>query len=344
MAMLRAFLIACGVWGAACVVAQGDRVRTVDGSIAGEVVGASRLGVTVERNGTTEEAPIGLLISVIYSDEPAELSQARLAAENGAFESAIEKLDAINASLVTDERVRQDLVYYRAYCDARLAMAGKSDMASAARALQEFAKENPDSHHYYAVVQALGDLSRSVDRTGYAARMYRMLADSESAAVAVRGGVLLGTMLQEGGDHRGAIEALDAALARDNDTAAAPQRTQARLVKGASLAATGDLDEGLKLVRGVMRSAAADDDPLRAETYNALARCYLAAERPRDALFALLFVDTLYSEQHEQHAEALYRLARVWREAGEAEEAEAARDTLRRRYAQTTWARRDLSD
>lgn len=321
--------------------AQTDRVRLVGGgSEAGQIVSTSPAGVTLETGGGREDVPVVAIRSVLFADEPVELTQARINTNNGGFETALEKLEQIEVRDVDRDLIRQDIKFYKAYCEARLAMVGTGDAGAAGRNLNAFRRDNRDSFHEYAALETLGDLLVSVGRHDQAAKMYGQLAEAPHESLRMRARLLIGRALQADGNHGEAIARFDAVLSSQADEPGADeQRLAARLGKAASLAATGELEAGLKLTRSVLSQAGDEDAALQATGYNTLGRCYEAAGKPLDALFAYLHTDLLFSGDPETHAEALSRLAVLWRENGKPDEAREALARLRRQYAASKWAR-----
>ena len=97
-------------------------------------------------------------------------------------------------------------------------------------------------------------------------------------------------------------------------------------------------DEGVALLQDIINKNDPQDAPLFARTYNALGRCYLKLNKPKDALLAFLHTDVLFSGDAEAHAEALYHLSKLWSDMNKSDRAVAARTTLRERYAGSIWA------
>lgn len=327
---------------AASAAAQQDRVRTLDGSEPGEVVAATRDGVTLRRDGERIELPVDTVRGVLYGDEPSELRQARINFENAGYATALETLATIDAGDIDDPLIAQDLAYYTAAAKARRAIAGVGDPGEAGRALRAFVREHGEtSFHYYGALETTADLLAALGKTDGAVRLYDRLANAKPLSFKARGAVLAGEALQGEGRHDEAITRFDAALAvRGQSPALARELAAAKLGKAVSLAATGDAGSAIALASGVVRSAREDDEALRAAGYNALGRCHAEAGQTTDALLALLHTDLLFNGDAETHAEALYRLAPLWRKSGKPTEADDALARLRRRYASTVWASR----
>ncbi|CAN0356450.1 unnamed protein product, partial [Ectocarpus sp. 4 AP-2014] len=197
-----------------------------------------------------------------------------------------------------------------------------------------------DSFHFYTAVETVGDLAVAMKRYGQADKLYATLAKSPFPSLKVRALVRSGVARQAGGDHAAAIKRFDQALKLGARAEGASGEVLAcRLGKAESLAATGRLNEAVASIAGVLSSLGEEDSEGNATAYNTLGRCYTAAGRSQDALFAYLHTDLLFDQAAETHAEALARLAKLWREAGKPDAGRDAAERLRRAYPTTRWAR-----
>ncbi|MEO1497239.1 MAG: hypothetical protein AAFV43_08830 [Planctomycetota bacterium] len=325
------------VLACAATVATADRVRTTSGSIAGEVVEESRRGVVVETDRGRVSAPIGEIVGVIYEGEPVDLARARMSAAGGGFASVIDRLASLDDTPGLTAAMRREADFLRSVSAVRQAIFTGAGAKAAGRDLTAFLRENNDSRFYYPAVEALADLLADLGRTDTAVKRYRLLVDDGVAPFDAQARVAIGVAYQRAERHEEAVRGFAAALAAvDPETDLARAAMTGRTVSRAYL---GQADEALAAARDAVRSAGEDTTQLAA-AYNTLGRVYLAAERPRDALYALLHTDLLYNDDAATHAEALSLLAAVWRDAGRRAEADDARERLRRRYARTVWARR----
>src|SRR5690348_16001079 len=84
-----------------------DRIRLVRGSEAGEVSKMTRLGVTLDK-GAAGTVPVAVndIRAIVFEGEPAELTQARVNAGNGAFTKALGLLEKISMDLVKRDFIK----------------------------------------------------------------------------------------------------------------------------------------------------------------------------------------------------------------------------------------------
>jgi tetratricopeptide (TPR) repeat protein len=332
-------IVSCATSAAGQGVA--DRVRLARGGEAGEVSVMTAHQVTLKKGAAGgRDIPVNEIRSIQFDGEPSELSQARLNAANGAYENALEALAKIDVADVERDFVKQDVEFYKGWCGARLALAGKGEITDAGRQLNAFVRAYPNNFHYLAAREAMGDLLMAGGAYDKAEVQYAELAKAPWPDYKMRAAVAVGRSLQAQGKHAEAIQQFDAALAaRGDDPATQNERLSATLGKAVSLAETGGVDEAVGIIEKVIHDADPEQKQLHARAYNALGTCYEKAEKNKEALLAFLHVDVLYNTVPEAHAEALAHLATLWKAVGQDERARESRQTLTERYGGSRWAK-----
>jgi tetratricopeptide (TPR) repeat protein len=322
-----------------------DSVRKLGGkeSVTGKISEITKTTVTVTQGGAglKKPVPVNEIQAVIFAGEPADLSRARAKVLEGDFEGAKGDLAKVNAAEVNRAEAGVDVAYYKAYCDARLALAGAEDLAKARDALLSFAKANSNSFHYYEAAETLGDLSVAMKDYSKAPNYYNALVKAEWTDYQMRGSVLLGRAAQAEDKHQEAIAKFDAVLGMASDTPEGEkQMLAATLGKAISLAASDQVDEALKMIAVVIEKAKPEEIDLNARANNAMGACYVKANKPKEALRSYLKVHLLYHGSPEAHAEALANLTKLWGQIGKEERKQEALQILRERYPQSVWASR----
>ena len=234
-----------------------DRVRLARGSEAGEVTEMTRYEVTLDK-GATGSVPIAVneIRAIVFEGEPAELTQARVNAGNGAFAKAHALLDKIAADQVKRDFVKQDIEFYKAYCASRLALSGEGEITDAGKQLNLFVRNNPDNFHFLEASEMMGDLLMASGRYDFAEKQYAELAKAPWPVYKMRAAVSLGRSLQAQGKHAEAIQQFDAALAMGDDGPDAQnQKLSATLGKAVSLAETAKGDDAVKIIQKVIQDA-----------------------------------------------------------------------------------------
>ncbi len=320
--------------------ALADRIRTTRGSEVGEVTEMTPLAVTLDKGTAgTDAVPVNTIKGIVFDGEPPELTQARVNAQNGSCENALQSLGQIDLSAVSRDLVRQDVEYYRAYCAAQMALGGNGEILDAGRQLNTFVHAYPENYHYLEAAEAMGDLLMVAGKYAAAQRQYAELAKAPWPEYKMRAAVLVARTLQAQNKHAEAIREFDKVLASpDRDEAVAQQKLSATLGKAVSLTETDHADAAVSMIEGVIGDANPEQKELLARAYNALGSCYERAGKTKDALLAYLHVDLLYNTLPNAHAEALSHLAKLWQVVGQDESAREARQTLHERYGGSRWA------
>ena len=344
MRLACCFVVATALLAGTSPRAQGeinDRIRLAKGSETGEVTKMTRYEVTLDK-GAAGNAPISVneIRSLVFEGEPTELTQARVSVGNGAFAKAITQLDKIAIDQVKRDFVKQDIEFYKAYAASRLALSGTGEIIDAGKQLNSFARSNPHNFHGLEASEMMGDLLMASGKYDFAERQYAELAKAPWPVYKMRAAVSLGRSLQAQGKHAEAIQQFDAALAMPDDGPDAQgQKLSATLGKAVSLAETSKGDDAVKIIQKVIQDADPQQKELHARAYNALGNCYEKSKQTKEALFAFLRVDVVYSNVPEAHAEALAHLVPLWKAVGNEEQSREARDTLLQKHGNSKWAK-----
>ena len=121
--------------------------------------------------------------------------------------------------------------------------------------------------------------------------------------------------------------------------AALRQQFAAELGKALVLQQQGDHEGALKTLDDVIAKASADDTEVQAEAFVRKGASLQALGKTQEALLAFLHVDILFAGQPEPHAESLFHLTKLWETVGKAERSAQARRTLTTDYPASTWAK-----
>jgi tetratricopeptide (TPR) repeat protein len=317
-----------------------DRVRTDHGSESGNVTDMSPLEVTLDKGSSgTQKIPVNEINTIVFHGEPTVLSQARVNARNGGYATALEALERINLNEVDRDFIRQDIEFYKALCEGKLALGSGGQIAEAGRALNAFVRSYPQNFHYLEAAEVMGDLLMASDRYDSALKQYAELTKTPWPDYKMRAAVLVARTLQAQDKHAEAVAEFDKVLQLpDNGPEVQQQKLAATLGKAESLAAMGNVDEAVGMIEGVIQDADPEQKQLHARAYNALGNCYEQAGKTKDALLAYLHVDVLYNTVPEAHAEALSHLVPLWEAVGQGERSREARQTLQEQYTGSRWA------
>ena len=224
---------------------------------------------------------------MIFAEDPPELRRARDDIATGQLEQALEALKRIDAGRITRDFVRNDLRYYLAYCEGRLALTGGGDKTAAASAMLEFVKQNPNSYHFYEAAELLGDLAMATENPENALKYYAAIGRAPWPEYQLRAALLEAAALTALSRYAEALTRYESVLASTIDT---PESLRQKLIaqsgKAVCLAENGRADEGIALLEEMIAKNDPGDADLFGRIYNALGRCQLKADRPQESLMA----------------------------------------------------------
>ncbi len=325
----------------ASVVAEDRIFPSAGGRVSGKITEATKDNIIIEANGKTQKFAPNDVVRVQFDGEPQPLARAKEFVSNGQLEPAmleIKKVDA--ASLMTDDH-KKEFAYYKWFIEGRLALIGKGDAAGAVKGLLAFAKENPQTFHFYEMTENLGNLASSLGNFDRAAVYYAALAKSPVREVQVRGKYLEGRSLLTQQKVAEAKKAFSDVSGVSGDTPAIARTKKLAVVALARCEAiSGDAPAAVESLQKLVKENDSTDGELFANIYNAQGECLAKMEQNEGAVLAFLHTDLLFSNQPDSHAEALYHLSSLWTKLGEPQRAADAKARLLSLYAGSSWAKK----
>ncbi len=321
-----------------------DRVKTTDGrSTRGTVVRMSSTEVVVRDKADQDETiSVNRIDTIVFASEPRLLTQTRTRMGNQRFEDALTVLGKMNEKAMSRNFIKQDVQFYRALCQARLALFGRGKLSVAGKAMHRFAGDagNRDSYHYFEATRVLGELLAASGQHAKAIDYFGRLIEAPWPEYQMRGRVLSARALMAQRKYEEAVRQLDQVLAATEEGDEAERRRMtARLDKAVCLAEMEKADEGIQLINEVLPQIGLDERELRARAFRARGLCYLKKDQKKDALLDFLHVDLLYNSVPEIHAEVLFRLSKLWPAVGKGSRAREAAKQLKERYPNSRWAK-----
>ena len=327
----------------------GQQFDTVMGSRGtssyGTITKVTREQVTIDTNQGQKLFPVNEIQKVSFSGEPRELRSARDGILKGQLAMARADLVKINVDAIDREEIKQDIEFYKAFCDGREALVGGGDKIAAGRAMSVFlaGEEKRHSFHYFEAVELLGDLYVAIGSYPKGIEYYGLLGkapwpDYQMKAALLEAGALLATE-----QYADALAKYNSVLASPiDDVRAREQKQEATLGSAVCQATAGQVDAGIASILKIIEQNDSREKPvLFAKAYNALGVCYLKAGKTQDALLAFLHVDLLFNQDPNAHAEALYYLISLWRDVNKSERSIQADSLLKSRYSGSPWANKD---
>jgi tetratricopeptide (TPR) repeat protein len=213
------------------------------------------------------------------------------------------------------------------------------DKTAATTAMFNFVRSAPQSYHFYEAAEVLGDLAMASGKWADAAKYYGPISNAPWPDYQMRANNAIGRALSGEKKFDEALDKFKAVIGSDLATPEATrQKNLANVGKAVCLAETGKAEEAVAALQDLINKNDPQDAVLFARAYNALGRCYIKLNKPKDAVLALLHTDVLFYNDADAHAEALYHLSKLWTDINKSDRAVAARSTLRERYAGSIWA------
>ena len=314
--------------------------------ISGIVITMSPTEITINVRGTDQKISVRDIKRLTFADDPRELAAGRDHILNGDLPAGCDQLKKVDPAAITRDFVKQDLDFYLAYCQAKLALSGGGDKEAATQSLMNYARSASKNYHFISAAELLGDLAVELEKYDEAARFYGYLAKTAREAswpdFALQVAAMEARVLEAQGKFPEALQKYDAILAANiNSPEASRQKSFASVGKAGVYAETNQPEEGIKIVDDIVQANDSQDTELFGRAYNAQGRCLIKMNKPKEALLAFLRVDLLFNQHPDIHAEALHYLSKLWTGTNKSDRAAAAHNVLAQRYAGSRWAKKN---
>lgn len=329
------------LFGLTVTASAQDRVYNLKNVPApGTVTETSPDKVTLEAPGGAKTFEVNEIGRITFGEDPPGMAKVREFVRDGNYESALTEAKSIDAGAISRDIVKQDLQYYRAFCEAKIALASGGKRDEAITNLQGFLKANSTSYHFYEGAELLGDLAMANgDFTG-AGRFYAALGKAAWPDYKLRASVLEAQTLVAQKKFPEAMEKFEAVIGSSDANAEANRiKLLAQVGKGTCLANTGKTEDATKILEDLIRNNDSKDGRLFGRAYNALGDCYLKTNRPKEALLQYLHVHLMFYGEPDAHAEALHHLVKLWTDLQKSDRAIEARTLLQQQYGGSVWAK-----
>ncbi len=336
------FALALCCCACATVGQAADRVYPHnDAPASGKITSLSPVKVVINVRGKDQTFDMADVQKIAFDGEPRELERARDQFLNGQYDQALDEIKKVNAAGVSNPVIRQEVEFYRWYCEGKMSLSGEGDKSAAIQGLRAIASANRNTHHLFDVGEMLGELHLAIGKPTEAAQFFSVLLKATDDTTKARGVYRLG--LVELAEDKN-----DEALTRFSQLVSAPS-SSAEMTRLKNLAKVGmavcderagDLDGAQQKLQELVDQTPSSDAELFARIKNAQGACFVKQDQPVQALLSYLQTDLLFFSASEAHAEALYHLQDLWKQYGNAAKAADAKQRLETQYASTIWANR----
>jgi hypothetical protein len=314
--------------------AQIDRVYDLEGdNVSGAVLEGSKDGVRLDKAGITKVFKAGEITKIMFEGDPPQLTKARAFALDGQYDQALAELKKVKVNTINRDLIKQDVAFYYALCEARLALTGQGKVDDAVRRMLDFATRYQSSWHFYESAKLLGDLALASNNSEQALKFYGTLEKAPAEATKIEAKYLQGLVRLKMKQGPEAVADFDQILGLKSQTTQIVRlQTLSKAGKAVALALQGNGDQANELTNTLIAQMNAADVEIAARIYNARGASCEARDDLEGAIMAYLHTHLMFSAQPDAHAEALKRLVELWPKVGKPERAAQARQELQNRY------------
>jgi len=304
------------------------------GVVRGTVTSESPSKVEVKLGNNVTSIPTPEVASIVYDGHPASLEQAQAKDAAGSLAEAVELYKKAAIEAAAKPLIAEDAAFGQARATADLAQGDPAKVAEAISLLETFSRTYKAGRHVGSALESLAQLQ--IARENYPAADATLAAlgklpkgDERSASLRIK-------MLSRKGQTVEAIGEIEKIIAASPE--GSTRKRDALLVKAEALVSLKKYGEAETLVRSVIKTAGSEDILTQAVAHNTLGGCLHAAGRSKEALYAYLHTDLLFSKDKDEHAKALSQIAQLWRELKRPDRADEATERLKQDYPRSPYA------
>jgi tetratricopeptide (TPR) repeat protein len=325
-----------------------DRITFVDHANKGKEVtlrgviqseSATKLVIRPERGGSAKEVAAADVIDVEYTVPrlvAPDYNKAK-AKETEAFKETrdrqrkrqmAEALGLYQELLpkISDEKPKRHIQFKIARLQAELGGEDAKTLEKAMEGLKAFQKEHPKSWQISSCYDLLAQLQMNSKDWDGAQKTFEELEalPGLSQDLRVQTQQRIAQVLIRAEKFDVAAKRLDQLV--KSVPSDSPQSIKLQISLAECEAASGKADQGAQRLEALLSKTG--EPEVKAMGYNALGICHHKANRPKDAIWAHLWVDVIYHQDRNEHAKALYHLAKLFKEVKDDKRAREFRDKL----------------
>ncbi len=295
-----------------------------------KVVNSGKVSATVTVADIVRTYPVD--IKELPREQAAEPTKLELARD---FDKARAGYEAIKEKFKAGatDRMRKWLAFRIAYTTTRAADdtpadSGWKDKAEAGlKLLNDYLADYPGGWEAWAATRTAARVNHELGKSEAAARLWAKAAKAADVTpdLRVEAAYQEADALMRAG--RFSEAAGKAAEALPKAAPGAPKERLNLIVLAAKAAGANPLDGVAALEAEVGKTK---DAAVRATGYGLMGELYLAGKKPREAMWAYLWVEVVYNQDKEEVAKALARLAEVFKQLGDEDRERGYHDRMRR--------------
>src|SRR4051812_28324176 len=142
--------------------------------------------VTIDQSGGPRDIQVNEIVRITFAGEPTELVAGRNNVLQKNYNQALAELKKLDGQKIDRPFIKQDIDFYKALCQARLALSEGGDKKAAETAMYNFVRSAPQSYHFYEAAETLGDLAMASGKWADATKYYTGLAGAPWADYQMR--------------------------------------------------------------------------------------------------------------------------------------------------------------
>ena len=105
--------------------------------------------VTIDQSGGPRSIEVNEIVRITFAGEPTELVAGRNNVLQKNYNQALAELKKLDGQKIDRPFIKQDIEFYKALCQARLALSEGGDKKAATDAMFNFVRSAPQSYHFY---------------------------------------------------------------------------------------------------------------------------------------------------------------------------------------------------
>jgi hypothetical protein len=305
------------------------------GKVRGTVVAESPTKVDVKLGANVTSIPTNEVASIEYDNDPPSLGAAQSKEAANALAEAADLYKKAAAEASTKPFIAEDAAFGQVRVVAEMALSDPARIGEATGLLETFSRTYKSGRHIGPALESLAKLQLAKENyTGVEQTLGQLakLPGGEDRASLYRIKILT-----RKGSLDQAITELDKVIAASPEGSA--RRRDAQIAKAESLVSQKKYSDAEALIKGVIKAAPAEDAATQSAAHNTLGACLRSAGRPKEALYAYLHTDMLFSKDKDEHAKALAQIAQLWRDPqlNRPDRAEEVLERLKQEYPRSPY-------
>jgi tetratricopeptide (TPR) repeat protein len=327
--------ISVGLADVVTLTADATTKGAAGGLVRGTVVSESSTKVEVKLGNTVTTVPTNEIVSIEYDGDPPSLEQAKTKEATNSFIEAADLYKKAAAEASSKPFIAEDAAFGQVRVTTELAINDPAKVGEAITLLENFSRTYKNGRHIGPALESLAKLQ--IAKENFSGVEQTLAQLSKLPGGEDRASIFRIKILTRKGNLDQAVTELDKVIATAPE--GSRKKRDAQLSKAESLVGLRKFADAESILKTVIKGSAAEDAMTQAAAHNAMGDCLKAAGRPKEALYAYLHTDLLFSKEKDEHARALAQLAQLWRDPqlNRPDRADEALERLKQEYPRSPY-------